>query len=69
MQELESILLSEFHGQEIGFDKLREKTWMLPFVEKHYRDVLKHLEGKNVTVQRITSKRTGIKRLDRIRFK
>jgi three-Cys-motif partner protein len=69
VQELEKILLLRFRGQEIGFDELREKTWILPFVEKHYREVLKRLEGKSVTVQRITSKQTGISGLDRIRFK
>lgn len=69
VQELESILLREFKGQELGFDEVREHTWMLPFVEKHYRAVLKHLEGKSITVHRITSRRTGISGLDRILFK
>jgi three-Cys-motif partner protein len=68
VDELESILLREFKGHELGFDELREQTWMLPFVEKHYREVVKHLEGKSVTVRRITSKRTGISGRDRIRF-
>jgi hypothetical protein len=68
VEELERILLLRFPGREIGFDELREKTWILPFVEKHYREVLKRLDGKSVTVQRITSKQTGIKGLDRIRF-
>jgi three-Cys-motif partner protein len=69
VQELESILLREFKGQELGFDELRVHTWMLPFVEKHYREVIKRLEGKGVTVHRITSTRTGISGRDRIRFK
>jgi len=69
VEELESILLREFKGKELGFDELREKTWMLPFIEKHYREVVKNLEGKNVTLHRITSKRTGISGQDRIRFK
>jgi three-Cys-motif partner protein len=68
-QELGSILLREFRGRELGFDQLREHTWMLPFVEKHYREVLKHLEGGNIAVRRITSKRDGIRGQDRIRFK
>ncbi len=68
VDELESILLHEFKGHELGFDELREQTWMLPFVEKQYREVVKHLEGKSVTVRRITSKRTGISGRDRIRF-
>jgi three-Cys-motif partner protein len=66
--ELEEILLREFKNREIGFDELRERTWILPFIEKHYREVLKRLEGTRVRVRRITSKRTGIKGEDRIRF-
>ena len=69
VQELETILLAEFKGKEVEFDELREQTWMLPFVEKHYREVVRRLEGNSVTVRRITSKRTGIRRQDRIRFK
>jgi three-Cys-motif partner protein len=66
--ELQRILLHEFRGQELGFDELRERTWSLPFVEKHYRAVIKGQEGKGVTISRITSKRSGIKGSDRIRF-
>ena len=68
VQELERILLSEFKGKELGFDELREETWTLPFVERHYREVIKHLEGKSVAVRRITSKKTGIRGQDRVRF-
>ena len=59
MDQLEGILLREFKGKELGFDDLRQRTWMLPFVERHYREVIKRLEGKDVVVHRITSKRTG----------
>ena len=69
VDELKSILLREFRGKELGFDEMREQTWMLPFVEKHYRQAVRHLEGKEVTVRRITSKKTGISARDRIRFK
>ena len=69
VQELGSILLHEFKGKELGFDELRERTWMLPFVEKHYREALKRLEGKDAAIRRITSKRTGISGHDMIRFK
>lgn len=69
IQELETILIAEFKGKEVGFDELREQTWMLPFVEKHYREVVRRLEGNGVAVRRITSKRTGIKGDDRILFK
>ena len=67
-QELRSILLQRFGGKEVEFDQLREETWDLPFIEKHYRAVLKQLEGKEITVTRITSAKTGIKGADRIRF-
>ncbi len=69
LQELESILLRQFKGKELGFDELRERTWSLPFIAKHYREVVKLLEGKDVVVHRITSKRTGIGGEDRIRFR
>jgi three-Cys-motif partner protein len=68
VQELENILLSRFKGQDLGFDELRELTWKLPFVAKHYREVIRRLEGKSVVVRRITSKRTGITGQDRVRF-
>ena len=70
LDELENVLSREFRGQELGFDELRERTWILPFVEKHYREVLKRLDGKGrVAIHRITSKKTGISGQDRIRFK
>jgi three-Cys-motif partner protein len=68
-QELRSILLQRFRGKDLEFDKLREETWDLPFIEKQYRAVLKQLEGKEITVTRVTSAKTGIKGTDRIRFK
>jgi three-Cys-motif partner protein len=68
LQELENFLLSNFKGRDISFDRLREVTWKLPFVAKHYREVVKRLEGNRVVVRRISSKRTGIKGQDRVRF-
>jgi hypothetical protein len=50
----------------LSFDELREQTWMLPFVEKQYRQALKLLEGKTITIHRISSKRTGLSGLDRM---
>jgi three-Cys-motif partner protein len=69
LTELQEILLRNFSGQELTFDEIRERTWKLPFIEKHYRAVCAALEGKELSITRITSKRTGIKRDDRIRFK
>lgn len=68
-QELRDILLREFKGKVISFDALREQTWDLPFIERHYRSVLRPMEGKEITIARITSKRTGISGADQIRFK
>jgi hypothetical protein len=69
-EELEQILLHKFAGETIAFDDIREKTWGLPFIERHYRCVLKTLEGHGkVTVQRITSKRTGLSGRDLITFR
>ena len=67
--ELEEFLLHEFSGNEMTFDELRERTWNLPFIEKHYRSVLKSREGKEIMITRVTSKKTGIQKRDRIRFK
>src|SRR5262249_14420504 len=67
--QLEQILLHGFKGQELAFEEIRKHTWSLPFVEKHYRAVIKKLEGKEVTVTRVTSKQSGIKGRDRVRFK
>lgn len=67
-QELRDIMLRDFRGKDLSFDELREFTWNLPFVAKHYRDVLRLLEGKEVTITRISSKRTGIRGNDRILF-
>lgn len=68
-EELERILLREFSGRALAFDKIREETWKLPFIEGHYRSVLRSLEqaGK-VSVKRITSKKTGLRGQDLIRF-
>jgi three-Cys-motif partner protein len=67
-QELLAALRREFTGKELTFDQLRERTWKLPFIEKHYRSVIKSNEGKGIIITRVESKRTGVKGLDRIRF-
>jgi three-Cys-motif partner protein len=66
--ELREILLREFAGQDVSFNDIREETWHLPFIEKHYRSVLKSLEGSAVTITRTESKKTGLKGRDRIQF-
>jgi len=66
--ELREILLREFKRKDLSFDEIRERTWNLPFIEKHYRAILKGMEGKEVTVHRVSSKKTGIRGADQIRF-
>jgi hypothetical protein len=68
-QELKNILLRNFKSKEISFDQLCETTWDLPFIPKHYRAVLRAMEGNEVTIRRITSKKTGISGADQIRFR
>ena len=68
-QELRNILLLKFQGKDISFDELCERTWYLPFIPKHYRSVLRSMEGNEVTILRITSTKIGISGADRIRFK
>jgi three-Cys-motif partner protein len=67
--ELRQILLREFAGTEHTFDGIREQTWKLPFVEKHYREVIQQLRAEGiVTVSPISSKKTGLREKDLVRF-
>jgi len=68
-EELRDILIKEFAGRELSFDEIREKTWKLPFIEKHYRSVIQTLrkEGR-VNVISVTSKGVGLSRRDRVAF-
>jgi hypothetical protein len=69
VDELQEILLKEFAGKELGFDTIRERTWELPFVEKHYREVLQKLRAKGtINVTLVSSKKSGLRRKDLIRF-
>ena len=67
-QELKEILLQEFRGKEYEFDEIRKLTWNLPFIEKHYRSVIKNMEGKETIITRVTSRRNGLRERDRVRF-
>jgi len=69
-EELKTILLREFAGQQIAFDDIRGKTWSLPFLEKHYRSVLQELRlSEVVEVAPVTSKTgKGLTGRDLIRF-
>lgn len=67
--ELEQILLRQLSGQRMAFDDIREKTWELPFIEKHYRSVIKKLALEDrAKITRVTSKKTGLKGRDLVQF-
>ncbi|HEV2521819.1 MAG TPA: three-Cys-motif partner protein TcmP [Candidatus Acidoferrales bacterium] len=69
VNELRDILLRKFGGREVTFDEIREQTWTLPFMEKHYRAVIRSMEGKEIMIHRVTSMKTGIGGADRIHFR
>jgi len=67
--ELRQILLREFASSELPFDDIREQTWKLPFVEKHYREVIQTLRAEGIVkVTPISSKKSGLKEKDLVRF-
>ncbi len=71
LNDLIKYLRQHYVGKEIriSFDGLREETWDLPFLEKHYRKAIRTLEiNRELSVQRVESKRTGIKGKDIIIF-
>jgi hypothetical protein len=67
---LRALLLREYRDKEIRFDTLRRETWQLPFIEKHYRAVVKQLRSDGLaTITPVTSKTDrGLKKEDRICF-
>jgi three-Cys-motif partner protein len=68
-EELGEILLCEFKGRRIEFEKIREMTWKLPFVGKHYRAAIKQLRVEGLAkVTPVTSKKTGVKGRDLVEF-
>jgi three-Cys-motif partner protein len=69
IEELRQILLREFKGQRVEYDKIREQTWKLPFVDKDYRAVTKQLRSEGLTtVTPVTSKKTGVRGRDLVEF-
>ena len=69
MDELGQILLREFAGKKLTFDDIREETWKLPFIEKHYREVIQKLrEEGTVNVTPVTSKKGGLRKRDLVHF-
>lgn len=69
LDELQAILLREFAGRQLSFDGIRTETWRLPFIEKHYREVLKGLRKAGlVEITPVSSKSEGLKERDLVRF-
>ena len=67
--ELREVLLREFAGKQLAFDRIRELTWHLPFMEKHYREVIQELRSEGIAaVTPITSKKGGLRGRDLVRF-
>lgn len=69
IMELRQILLREFAGEELAFDEIRAKTWQLPFLEKHYREVIQKLRAEGIaTITPVSSKKSGLRERDLVRF-
>ena len=43
LDDLSDELVRQFRGHAVTFDEIREVTWNLPYLEKHYRTVIKQL--------------------------
>lgn len=69
-EELRQALLREYIGKQVKFDQLREETWDLPFIEKHYRSVVKRLKEEGfVEIAPVSSKTSrGLRDRDCVRF-
>jgi three-Cys-motif partner protein len=68
-EELKELLLRRFAGRELSFDEIREQTWDEPFIEKHYREVIRKLQTEGtVTLTPVSSKKSGLKGKDLVRF-
>jgi len=67
---LKRFLVQRFKGQTLSCEDIEEETYLeTRFIDKHYREALKELEmeGK-VNIDRISSKKSGLKGNDRITF-
>lgn len=68
-EELKEALQDTFAGQSISFASIIEQTWYWPYLEKHYRKVLKEMESQGIIkIQRRESKRSGLKGKDLVIF-
>lgn len=68
--QLRDVLLRRYAGRDLTFSEIVEQTWELPFLEKHYRSVLKQLRTEGVvSVRPVSSKAAGLRGLDRVAFR
>jgi len=67
---LKEYLLKMFEGESKTFDEILEETYEdTRFVEKEYRQALKELENEGkIKIERVTSRRTGLRGKDKIIF-
>jgi three-Cys-motif partner protein len=69
VRPLRDLLLQRFKGMSLTYNEIEELTWEAPFIDKHYRAVLKALaEEGAISIRRVSSKRTGLKDKDEILF-
>lgn len=72
--ELKKYLLERFRGRTLPYESIQEEVchpWHSepPYINKHYNQALKELEGKEVGIERITSKtKRGLSGKDQISF-
>ena len=67
---LKKFLAQKFKGETVTYEDIEEKTYLeTRFIDKHYREALKDLEKEGkVKINRISSKKFGLKGSDRIKF-
>jgi len=69
-EELREALLRAYSARQVEFDQLREETWDLPFLERHYRSVVKRMKKEGlVEITPVSSKTDrGLQKKDRVLF-
>jgi len=74
IEQLKKILLERFKGKSLTYDEIQKRIcdpWYYepPYIDKDYREALHQLEDEGkIKVERISSKKTGLKEEDRITF-
>ncbi len=70
LEELRAILPIQFLDRKMSFDDIREETWRLPYIEKHYRQVIQDIRKNDlVAITPVDSKTDrGLKGRDIVWF-